>query len=328
MVIPYFQIRQNAQDRGLAGLVLLTAMLLLPTLLPGKMGWLSSLIPLPIFYYLVVLGQRKGIILTRNALILSGGIALLFGSMPVLILTFSMVPLGILFSLALSNRQTPVRAGFTGAMFLTVAWMIFWSILGMIHQMNPYTELLRELDAGLTSSLMLYEESAELAPEALQGVRSAVEAFRDYLPRILPGLLVSGILTITWLNVALGNLLLQRRDRALSSWPEYNAWKLPESIVWLVILGGISVFLLPVPLSTVGLNLLIICFTLYFFQGLAIIASLMNRWSVPRLIRLLIYALIFIQTYGIIVLSFFGLADVWADFRKLNSTGENPETAE
>ena len=327
VVIPYFQIRQNAQDAGLAGLVLLTAILLLPTLLPGKMGWLTSLVPLPVFYYLVVLGQRRGMILTRNALLLSGGAALLFGSMPVLIFTFSMVPLGIAFSHALNNRKTPVKAGLLGALFLCLTWTIFWSVLGMTHQMNPYASLLTELDAGLTGSLMLYEESAELAPETLQSVRSAVEVLRTYIPKILPGLLVSGILTITWLNLSLGNLLLQRKGKELSPWPAYNAWKLPEPMVWLVILGGITVFLLPAPFSTMGLNVLIICITIYFFQGLAIIASLLERWSVPRLIRVLIYALIFIQTYGIIVLSFLGLADVWADFRKLNNTGENKETA-
>jgi hypothetical protein len=42
------------------------------------------------------------------------------------------------------------------------------------------------------------------------------------------------------------------------------------------------------------------------------------------LIRVLIYALIFIQTYGIIILSFLGLADVWADFRKLKQVDEDP----
>ena len=327
MVIPYFQIRQNAQDDGLAGFLLLTAILLLPTLLPGKMGWLTSLVPLPVFYYLVVLGQRRGLILTRNALLLSGGAALLFGSMPVLIFTFLMVPLGFAFFHALNHRKTPVNAGLVGALFLCLTWTVFWSVLGIIHQMNPYTSLLTELDAGLTGSLLLYEESAELAPETLHSVKIAVEALRTYIPKILPGLLVSGILTITWLNLALGNLLLQRKDKGLSPWPEYNAWKLPDPLVWLVILGGISVFLLPIPLSTMGLNVLIICTTLYFFQGLAIIVSLLDRWSVPRLIRALIYALIFIQTYGIIILSFLGLADVWADFRKLNNTEENPETA-
>jgi uncharacterized protein YybS (DUF2232 family) len=65
----------------------------------------------------------------------------------------------------------------------------------------------------------------------------------------------------------------------------------------------------------------------YFFQGLAIVASLLNKWSVPMLIRVLIYALIFIQTYGIIILSFLGLADVWADFRKLKQVDENPNAS-
>ena len=326
MVIPYFQFRHNVQDAQLAGFVLLTAMLLLPTLLPGKMGWMTSLVPLPIFYYFVVLGKRKGIILVRNALILSAGGALLFGSMSILLFAFTMLPLGIAFTHALHNRQTPVKAGLVGAMLLALTWGIFWLGLGMLHQTNPYTSLLTELDAGLSGSLMLYEESAELAPETLQSVRNALEALRIYIPKILPALLVSAILTITWLNLSLGNWLLRKRDKGLSHWPEYNSWKLPEPMVWLVVVGGITAFLLPAPLDIVGLNVLIICTTLYFFQGLAIVTSLLNRWSVPRLIRVLIYALIFIQTYGIIILSFLGLADVWADFRKLNSASKTPET--
>jgi uncharacterized protein YybS (DUF2232 family) len=325
VAIPFSQIRQKTQDAPLAGFVLLTAVLLLPTIIPGKMGWLTSLIPLPIFYYLVVLGKRNGLILMRNALLFSAGVAFIIGSVPILIFSLTMVPLGITFSHALNNRQTPVKAALVGSMFLALTWVLFWSGLGMLHQTNPYASLLTELDAGLTGSLVLYEESAKLAPETLQSVRNVVEALRIYIPKILPALLFSGVLTITWLNLALGNWLLKKRDKELSPWPEYNAWKLPEPIVWLVILGGITVFLLPAPLGTVGINVLIICITLYFFQGLAIIASLMNKWSVPRAIRVLIYALIFIQTYGIILLSFLGLADVWADFRKLNNTGENTE---
>jgi hypothetical protein len=45
------------------------------------------------------------------------------------------------------------------------------------------------------------------------------------------------------------------------------------------------------------------------------------------MIRILIYALIFIQTYGIIILSFLGLADVWADFRKLNQDDAPPNNS-
>ncbi|MDX1777147.1 MAG: DUF2232 domain-containing protein, partial [Desulfobulbales bacterium] len=137
-------------------------------------------------------------------------------------------------------------------------------------------------------------------------------------------LLVSALLGTAWLNLVLGSWLLRQKDTKLLFWPDYNEWKLPESFVWLVVLSGAIFLLLPQPLSLLGLNGLIICCTIYFFQGLAIAASLLKRWSVPRLIRIFIYALIFIQTYGIIVLSFLGLVDVWADFRKLNQAGDNP----
>jgi uncharacterized protein YybS (DUF2232 family) len=322
LAVPFSQGRHKGHEAHVKGLILLIAVLLLPTLLPEKIGWLTSFVPLPIFYYLVILGKKDGTILIRNAILLSVAGALLIGSMPVLIFSFAMAPLGITFSHAVFRRKNPVETGFVGFLFLAVAWILFWSGLGMIHQINPYTVLLVELDKGLSNGLMLYEESAALAPETLESIRIAVELLRNYIPKVLPALLVSAILTITWSNLVLGNWLLKRKDKKLTKWPDYIEWSLPEPLVWLVIVAGITVFLLPAPMSIIGLNVLIVCATVYFFQGLAIVTSLLNKWSVPMLIRVLIYALIFIQTYGIIILSFLGLADVWADFRKLNQVDE------
>ena len=327
MVTPYSQGRNKGHKVYFTGLVLLTAVLLFPSLLPEQIGWLTSFVPLPIFYYLVILGNRDGTILIRNAILLSALGALLIGSMSVLIFSLAMVPLGVTFSYAVFNRKNPVETGFIGFLFLALAWILFWISLGMIHQTNPYTTLLVELDEGLASGLMLYEESAELAPETLESIRNAVELLRNYIPKVLPGLLVSAILTITWLNLVIGNWLLKKKDTKLTSWPDYIEWKLPEYLVWLVIIAGICVFLLPSPIDNIGLNVLIVCTTVYFFQGLAIVASLLNKLSVPMMIRILIYALIFIQTYGIIILSFLGLADVWADFRKLNQDDAPPNNS-
>ena len=327
MAVPYSQGKHEGHGTNFTCLALLTAVLLLPTLHPEKIGWLASFVPLPIFYYLVILGKKDGTILIRNAILLSAVGALLIGSLPVLIFSFAMVPLGVAFSHAVFSRKNPVATGFIGFLFLVLAWFLFWSGMGMIHQINPYTALLAELDEGLSGGLLLYEETADLAPETLESVRSAVELLRNYIPKVLPALLVSAILSITWLNLVLGYWLLKKKDKELTRWPDYIEWKLPEPLVWLVITAGISVFLLPAPLNNIGLNVLIVCVTVYFFQGLAIVASLLNKWSVPMLIRVLIYALIFIQTYGIIILSFLGLADVWADFRKLNQADEDPNTS-
>ena len=327
MAVTFSQGRHKDIKAHFTCLFLLAAVLFFPTLLPEKIGWLTSLIPLPIFYYLVILGKKDGTILIRNAILFSAVCALLIGSLPVLVFSLAMVPIGVAFSHGVFNRKNPVETGFTGFLVLVLSWILFWSGLAMIHQTNPYTTLLIELDGGLSNGLMLYEETAELAPETLESIRSAVELLRNFIPKVLPALLVSTILTITWLNLLLGDWLLKRKDKELTTWPDYIEWKLPEPLVWLVILAGITFFLLPSPISTIGLNVLIVCTTVYFFQGLAIVASLLDKWSVPLLIRIPIYALIFIQTYGIIILSFLGLADVWADFRKLNQINETPKAS-
>jgi uncharacterized protein YybS (DUF2232 family) len=327
VAVTFSQGRHKDIKAHVTGLFLLAALLLFPTLLPEKIGWLTSLIPLPIFYYLVILGKKDGTILIRNAILFSAVCALLIGSLPVLVFSLAMVPIGVAFSHGVFNRKNPVETGFIGFLVLVLSWILFWTGLAMIHQTNPYTTLLVELDGGLSNGLMLYEETAELAPETLESIRSAVELLRNFIPKVLPALLVSTILTITWLNLLLGDWLLKRKDKELTTWPDYIEWKLPEPLVWLVILAGITFFLLPSPISTIGLNVLIVCTTVYFFQGLAIVASLLDKWSVPLLIRIPIYALIFIQTYGIIILSFLGLADVWADFRKLNQINETPKAS-
>jgi uncharacterized protein YybS (DUF2232 family) len=325
VAVPYPSGEHHGQNVHITGLILLTAVLLLPALLPEQVGWLTSFVPLPIFYYLVILGNKNGAILIRNAILLSAVGAFLIGSMPVLIFSLAMAPLGVVFSHAVSSKKNPVETGFIGFLFLVIAWLLFWFCLGLIHQTNPYTALLVELDQGLAAGLTLYEESAELAPETLESIRNAVELLRAYIPKVLPGILISAVLFITWLNLVLGSWLLKRKDKRLTSWPDYVEWKLPDSLVWLVIVSGMAVFILPPPFDNIGIIFLIICITVYFFQGLAIVASLLNKWSVPMMIRILIYALIFIQTYGIIILSFLGLVDIWADFRKLNNT-DKPRT--
>ena len=323
MAVPYFQGIYKGGEAQFAGMILVAAMLLLPTLFPEKIGWLASLVPLPVFYYLVSLGKKKGTIPIRNGVLLAAGGALLFGSLPMLIFSLTLVPLGIALSHGVFARRSPVASGFIGFLILALVWFLYWTGLALLHQSNPYTTLLAELDNGLSSGLLLYEKSAELAPDTLESVQSAVQLLRIYIPKILPALLVSALLSTVWLNLLAGNWLLRKKNTALTPWPEYDEWKVPDPFVWLVVLSGAMFLLLPEPLSMLGLNGLIVCCTVYFFQGLAIAASLLNRWSVPRLIRVLIYALIFIQTYGIIILSFLGLVDVWADFRKLNQAGDN-----
>jgi uncharacterized protein YybS (DUF2232 family) len=324
---PFFQAGDKASGAQSAGFILLSLLLVLPSVFPEKIGWLTCFVPLPVFYCLVILGKKRASPPLRNGILVAAGIALFFDSLPMLLFSLTLVPLGITLSYGVFNRRSPVTTGFLGFMVLAFTWLLYWSGLALLLQTNPYATLLVELDKGLSSGFILYEESAELAPDTLESIRRAVELLRVYIPQILPALMVSALLSTVWLNISLGSWLLKKKGHELTPWPQYNEWKLPDSFVWLVVVSGVFFLLLPQPLNMLGLNGLIVCSTVYFFQGLAIAASLLNKWSVPRMIRVLIYALIFIQTYGIIVLSFLGLVDVWADFRKLNQAGDNQNSS-
>ena len=89
-------------------------------------------------------------------------------------------------------------------------------------------------------------------------------------------------------------------------------------LVWGVIFGGGALFFLRGPLNTIGLNIIIVWGALYFLQGLAVLVTLLHKWSVPHPLRVLIYGFFIIQTFGIVFLSIIGLAEVWTDLRKLN----------
>ena len=99
-------------------------------------------------------------------------------------------------------------------------------------------------------------------------------------------------------------------------WPPYRDWRLPDITVWAVIASGIMLFMPTTGARLFGLNGLMVCAVLYFFQGLAVLGTLFNRWRVPPVVRILINMLTLMQLYGLLFLSVLGLIDVWADFKK------------
>jgi uncharacterized protein YybS (DUF2232 family) len=300
------------------GMVILIAVFSLPAIHPNMTGWLSSLVPLPVFYYLICFGREQGSTLIRNAILLSGGIALMFGSLPLLIFSLTLVPLGFVFFYAAQKKTPPVQTGFNGILVLGGAWLLFWIGLGIVEQINPYRELLTALDQGLSRAFNLYQEDSGLPADTLQNLETAVGQLKLFIPKILPALLFTGILYTVWMNQALGNWLLKKKNQSLAPWQDFKEWQLPDNLVWGMILGTGALFFLNGPLNTIGLNIVIALGALYFLQGLAVLVSLLHKWSVPQLLRLLIYGFFVMQTFGIVLLSIIGLAEVWTDFRRLN----------
>lgn len=299
----------------------------LPAVSPVFMG-LQIFAPLPAFYFLVELGQRRGLTSLAAALVISGLISVLVGQAGVFMFTALMLPAGLILAKeVLAKQSNPVRSGFKALLVLVSVWLL-WALFygfGRPGSAGIYGDIVTSLDAGLVEVGATLKGNTSLEPEQALEVEAAISRLRDLLPRVMPGLLFTTMLNTIFFNMVIGQYLLRRRNAGLVPWPPFAAWRLPESLVALVIVAGFCLLLPMQIIKDIGLNLLLLAGTLYFFQGLALLTSLLNRWSVPALLRALIFLLLLVQAYGIVLLAAAGLVDVWTNLRNPRPKPEDDE---
>jgi hypothetical protein len=136
------------------------------------------------------------------------------------------------------------------------------------------------------------------------------------LQRLLPGLLVTNLALVAWLNVVLSRQLIVLLGWGEAEPPLYH-WAAPEWLIFVLLGAG---FLLLVPLVGArffGLNLLMVVAVLYFCQGIAVVATWFHRLGLPRLLRLIGYPLLFLNPFFFVIITL-GLMDLWLDFRRLH----------
>ena len=121
------------------------------------------------------------------------------------------------------------------------------------------------------------------------------------------------LIHLIWLKVLWPELAKER------GFYELSRWRVKEYFIWPFLVSGFSM-LLPKnsPLFVAGLNIFIISTIPFLFQGMSILSFFMRKYKFPLVARVITYVLVFSQIW-LILLVFVGLADIWADLRKLKS---------
>jgi len=295
--------------------ILLATFLLVPAI-TGELSWMRIFVPLPAFYILVINGEDRGSSLLIKSILAAGLGALLLGILQAFVYSVLFLPLAYILARAVQNKHSILRAGTTGTIVLTSIWVIGALFYGMVEHTHPYKQILATIDSSMDATFAVYQQSTDISPDTLAQIELAFKRIRTIIPEIFPAILLITVLVTVWINLLLGDLLLKRKDAGLSPWQPYGQWRLPDQLVWFVIASGFFL-MLPLPLlNKISLNCMLVMGGVYFFQGLAVLTSLFNKWNVPWAFRFFVYSLIVIQAYGIIFLSIVGLIDVWFDLRK------------
>lgn len=122
------------------------------------------------------------------------------------------------------------------------------------------------------------------------------------------------IALISWMVALYLSILLDKQD-ASTLRPQLATFKVPDAFVWLMIgsllgtFGNFSAHWV----QAVSINVLNVCVLLFFFQGIAVVAKLLEKLRMGAFWQWAFMVLIIVQLF--LLVSVLGLMDYWFDFR-------------
>lgn len=305
--------------------ILLASAFLLPVLAPSLFGWLSGFLAIPVFSLLALYGTKKGTVFVRNGAILAAACALILHQLAGILFSLTLVPLGFSLNRSAEAGDDEIRTGLQGIIVLAVSWILFWTVYGIVQDVNPYAQLLQILDTGFIQIFEAYGRNAGIPLETQIQIERLGAELREIIPRILPGFLICTLLLTVWVNMLGCITVLEKLKPGTVAWRKYSEWRLPERVVWLPIIAGFAWAVGEGAINSAGLSLILVSTLLYFFQGLAVLIFFMDRWKIPLYLKILIYGILVFQSYGLLMLSIAGIADVWIDFRRRYNKDKQPD---
>lgn len=297
-------------------ILLSSLVIILPGLQWSLLGWLHIFLPLVTFYTLSSFGGYTG----KRLLIISVAISLvaylLLRNFDLFVFSFALLLSGYVLFYSAECHDSPALSGLKSALALAGSWVVIFTVLSFGSEVSAYGQLVSSLDDGISEALEYYRHSGDISTDTLVVLEATLYRMKVIVPLVMPSILGSFILMITWFTMVLGNMLLLKTS-GHAPWARYRYWQLPEKIIWVVIGTGLLALLPIQPFRTIGINCLVLLSIVYCFQGMSIAVFFMNKWNVPLLLRSFFYVMIVFQSFGTLILLVFGIADIWFDFRKL-----------
>ena len=313
-------VQGNISKDIISGIAIIGLIFTASTYLPIIGFFFSLFIPLPILFYRSKLGRTTGIIVYILSIIImiviTGSISLdIFFFAELLLLGFV---LSELFEMRLSIDKTISYA--CASVLITVIVILFF--YSNLSNTGIYTLASEYISRNLELTMAMYE-SLGVPEESIHVISNSMEKIHYVLIRIIPAMLISLTLFVSWTSLLIAKPLLKAKNIFFPDFDSLKLWKAPEFMVWLFIGCGVMLILPENSFKILGLNGLIILLTIYFFQGIAIVSFYFEKKNVPRIFRIFLYSVLALQQLVLLSVIGLGFFDMWLNFRKLGVKKES-----
>ena len=252
---------------------------------------------------------------TGTAIVAVSALVLAFLGDPTVVLLY-LLQCGVI-SLALPVFLARGKGGarsiaYTVAISLGVV-LLLAGIYCAVRGVNLHLQVQKGIQSSVAQTASLYEK-AGIKGDDLKEYQQGMEEAGKLIGRIYPSLVV-----VTLAFIAGFNLLLLRRSAARFPVPlalgDFVRFKNPEQLVWVLIGAGFTMLVPNQLATTAALNVLVVTVSLYFIQGMAVIAHFFARMATPRFVRVIFYCVLALQPYLTVAVAALGIFDIWGDFR-------------
>ena len=270
----------------------------------------------------MLLGQQTGRRVTFFGFLLSVAFSIAFNNSGNIIFPLTLLPVGIGLGFAAEQKYSPAKAGIATTALILAGWIISGFFYYSATGNNPYNEGLQVMDQAFIGLKEMYKNSPDVPEDVIKDITRGIETMRQVTPSIFPSVLIATAIFTSWVNMTLGNRIIRNSKSGIRIWPEFKYWRIPDDLIWVLILSGMSLLIPLASFKIIGLNLLIALGTLYFFQGVAVLLAMLDRFNTPKPVRFMIYVLLVVQTYSVFMIAIFGIIDVWKDLGKIYAQPE------
>jgi uncharacterized protein YybS (DUF2232 family) len=298
--------------KGPAGTALISLALAAAFIFVPLFGSLTVLIlPAPLAYAYYRHGRAS---FTVTSLIILG-LSSVWG-FPVLTSMFLGLCLcGLALGKAAAKKMTDDKAVFWGTALPLIVLVPLAAAYFAAIGVNPVQLLAKIIDEGVKQSQDIYKQmgmSQANIDIMMPSLKRMAQVIKDYFP----GLTVVSAAATSFTAWIIFKKYARKSGAQFAEW-DFAKWRLPDHLVWGIIVPGF--LMIPdVPLlRIISANLLFVFAIPYVFMGIALLVHIFEKYRISPFLRTLTFVVVILQPILAVLLWAAGFFDTWADFRKI-----------
>lgn len=185
--------------------------------------------------------------------------------------------------------------------------------LTAIGGVNIHSMAVTEINTSINQALTIYEK-AGVKGEELDAMKKSMSMAAALISRIYPALMTVMLMVMAGFNLALSRRFAGKTGGDIKL-ENFNDFKMPEQMIWLLIISGFALLMENPLIKIPALNLMVILSVFYFLQGLAVLLTIITRLAYPGVIRIGLYMMLLLQPYLAALVAILGMFDLWGNFR-------------